>query len=188
MTIKRILYTLLFLTLVSCTHVHNEIRNLMGKHVRIPIDEMICWNSGTSSVVKQGDAIKEYTYVVYLDSAICSSCNIKEFGLWNDLIDKMPNAQFVFIVAPHHKEDVTYIPLYLEKSGIESRVYIDDKYKFAEVNPFFPESYIYHTVLLDKNNRIILVGSPLRNPKLEKLAMSIVNDDSVKVATQMPCP
>lgn len=158
---------------ICCNRVQHNIRQLMGQTVNLPHKSMICWQNTAQASNEIGTCLKSYKYVIYIDSSLCSSCNINQLSLWNDLMVKMPNTSFIFIIAPHHIEDVKYICYCIENTDLKSPVYIDSDYQFLKCNPFFPKESLYHTVLLNNENEVILVGNPLRNPALENIAVSI---------------
>ena len=57
-------------------------------------------------------------------------------------------------------------------SNFARTIFIDKEGAFRKRNPFFPESEIMHVLLLDDGGRVILVGNPLNNKKIEKLLYS----------------
>jgi len=48
-------------------------------------------------------------------------------------------------------------------------MYIDDRHLFPAANPGIPTDIRFHVFLLDKNNRVTLIGSPLHNESLWNL-------------------
>lgn len=141
---RRLLLVLFCALLLSsfggCNRVQDNIKKLQGQTIHIPFDSMYCWTSDSVLDSRWGDcASGRYKYVVYMDSSLCSSCNIERLYLWNELLSKMPSTVFYFIIAPHHAEDIDYLPLYLRKSELNSPVFIDVKYQFLECNPYLPK-------------------------------------------------
>ncbi len=49
----------------------------------------------------------------------------------------------------------------------------DSSRLFLTTNPI-PSDYRFHTFLLDKDNRVVLVGSPIGNPKMWELYKSTI--------------
>lgn len=45
-----------------------------------------------------------------------------------------------------------------------------------ESNPNLPSESMYHTFMLDENNRVILVGDPMLNKQIEDMMLSIVEE------------
>ena len=54
-------------------------------------------------------------------------------------------------------------------------VYVDDRQYFITNNPTIPEDAMFHTFLLDRENRIVLVGNPVHNEKLWELYKNTIN-------------
>lgn len=51
---------------------------------------------------------------------------------------------------------------------------------FARENPHLPREAMYHTFLLDEENRVVLVGDPSRNERIKELFWQIVEEKSGK--------
>lgn len=45
-----------------------------------------------------------------------------------------------------------------------------------ESTPNLPSESMYHTFMLDENNRVILVGNPMLNKQIEDMMLSIVDE------------
>lgn len=45
-----------------------------------------------------------------------------------------------------------------------------------ESSPNLPSESMYHTFMLDENNRVILVGNPMLNKQIEDMMLSIVDE------------
>lgn len=110
--------------------------------------------------------------VAYVDSAECTPCALSKLRFWNPLIkearDKKINIDYVFILAPKIK-DMEDVNLELANTDLQSSIYLDTAYVFMKHNPVIPKEKKYHTFLLDKENKIIFVGSPTENEKIKKI-------------------
>ncbi|MDR3093410.1 MAG: hypothetical protein LBU62_02055, partial [Bacteroidales bacterium] len=53
-------------------------------------------------------------------------------------------------------------------------VYIDKESFFHKKNPNIPSDERMHTFLLDENNKVVLVGSPIRNEMLWELYKELI--------------
>ena len=47
-------------------------------------------------------------------------------------------------------------------------VHVDTAGVFIRENPHIPREAVYHTFLLDKDNRVVLVGNPSRSEKIKR--------------------
>jgi hypothetical protein len=112
--------------------------------------------------------------VIWFDSTECGSCRMSRMFEWND----DPAVQYaqglkgkfdvVFIFSPK-QEDVHSLTLNLKNYDVSFSVIIDEAGDFPRLNPHIPADKRLHAFLLDKDNRVILVGNPLGNEKLWEL-------------------
>lgn len=115
----------------------------------------------------------QYKIVVYIDSMGCTPCKLQLYQ-WKEFIDsshlKRYDVSFLFIV-----QSTNY-------KGLEEELYIsrftypiiyDPNDEFNKLNRF-PKEDKYRTFLLDDKNRIVLIGSPIRNDNVKKLYVHIL--------------
>ena len=110
--------------------------------------------------------------VIYTDSLSCSSCRLKYMYEYND------------ILSLHEESDGELMPIFVfsprEGQAAEIRntlllyrfdypILLDDKGLFPAANPHIPSDNRFHTFLLDRNGKVVLVGDPLHNPQLWEL-------------------
>lgn len=96
---------------------------------------------------------------------------------WNDFIERYRENNkvdflFIFEVKRGQIEDAL---LSVESSGLKNRVYLDTAFLFKKENPFVPIDEKFHTMLIDKNGIILLIGNPRTNKKIEQLFTNIIN-------------
>ena len=117
--------------------------------------------------------------IIYADTSECSSCKIGQMYLWEDYIQYATkyNGKFrcYFIYSPA-KKDIKYVQLTMRNSLIGYPVILDTLREFEKLNPHLPKNRALHTFLLDENNNVILVGSPLHNKKIEEMFYKIVKE------------
>ncbi len=120
---------------------------------------------------------KSYKLVTYIDSSSCSPCGIDHLFDWeqfiNEVNEKKDSLSFIFIVAPRKTQlEQTYYAI--AHSSLSNAIYVDTSYVFRANNPCMKKGYIFGSFLLDKNNKVILVGNPLDNPKIHNLILNII--------------
>lgn len=128
-------------------------------------------------------------YIVYSDSINCTSCAINQMDLWNPLIKYSKNYEgqlnFYFIFCPA-KKDIQRVKLALCKNtALNNLILLDTLGEFEKWNPHLPKNKMLHTFLLDENNNVILVGSPLHNKNIRKMFYQVVEEKLGK-AQQSP--
>ena len=79
------------------------------------------------------------------------------------LLDKNPS--FIFIVQSKNRNLTEH---YIREALPDIPVIYDSISNFISANGL-PQESAYHTLLLDKNNRVRLIGSPINNDKLWEL-------------------
>ena len=176
--IKNWYLLLLLLLLMSCDNkIAKDINQIKSEKIIIPLNDFTCWKNDTLVDFTQFQNISKYPfkYIVYIDSSLCSTCNISQLYHWNEFINKYDSIDFYFILAPKNKSEAKILPKYLSRSQLELPIYIDEHFAFLNKNPHIPNNNMYHCILLDRNDSAILIGNPLFNPKIEKLLSEELN-------------
>lgn len=115
-----------------------------------------------------------FRLLVYLDSTECTPCYASHYQEWEFILKECrryePSISLTVIIETKNlSEDVKGKFMV---SNFARTIFIDKEGAFRKRNPFFPESEIMHVLLLDDGGRVILVGNPLNNKKIEKLLYS----------------
>lgn len=94
--------------------------------------------------------------------------------LWNDMID-MTHAKvnYIFIFEPK-KNQIEDSELSVESSGLKANIYLDTARVFRKENAFIPKGEKYHTMLIDTNDSIVMVGMPLTNTRIKNIYYKIL--------------
>ena len=72
----------------------------------------------------------------------------------------------------------------LQSLRIGGSVYLDTCNAFRHANPDFPENKMFHSFVLNRDGKIILVGNPFQNDKMHELLMKIVKIDSCQTTNK----
>ncbi|MCQ2975509.1 MAG: DUF1573 domain-containing protein [Bacteroidales bacterium] len=115
------------------------------------------------------DYNKKLKIVNYIDTLGCISCK-SQLPLWRNLISFLynldsTNISFLFYVHPKTLSDAKVL---IGKDKFEYPVIFDLKDSLNKLN-HFPSDERFHCFLLDENNRVILIGNPVQNPKIKEL-------------------
>ncbi len=164
-----------FLLFLSSCSLRDGIKKKVAQMAETPImieeKNMIIWESDSNAYTGNRQR-KNLTFVVYADSTQCSPCFINHLNEWREMLklenDQKHPVRFLFIMEPR-KGDGKALCEKLKDSRFCHSVLIDDKHLFRKANPQIPEDVLYHTFLLDTDNKVILVGNPLHNEEIEKL-------------------
>lgn len=150
----------------------NEIRKLMAEKICLPYSEMSCWINDSVQSVRPWEKAK-MKLVVYIDSTECSECALDKMYMWEDFVrmEKEYKSELflIFIFQTQRNVKPQRLASLFKITELNHPMYIDDKNVFSKSNPDLPTEDSYHVFLLDEDNRVVLVGSPLFNSKIESL-------------------
>ena len=164
---KKQLYILLLLSLLTACKENNKekfaqlVQEWQGKEIVFPQD-MVFTRFVTDTVDYQiPDA--EYKVLIYVDSIGCTSCKL-QLHKWKELIahtDSVTNGSISFIFVFQSKDDkeLRYI---LKRDNFDRPVCIDQDSRLDKLNKF-PQDITFQTFLLDKNNKVKVIGNPVHN-------------------------
>ena len=105
--------------------------------------------------------------IVYINGE-CGAC-MEQFIQWNQIIEQLANQGDVNIVFYVRAMDAYAIVPHLRSLDFKHPFFIDPQSDILYLNHIPENKRLAHTFLLDKNNEIVLVGSPINNPKLLEL-------------------
>jgi hypothetical protein len=142
----------------------------MSQHISLSIDWNAYWK-GKDTLLP--DFVKIPTkLMVWYDSQGCTSCEADKMYMWGDIANFADSlAQWfniIFLFTPKN-EDIQGVVMALKREQFDYPIFIDQNGTFVKQNPKLPKNRQLHSFLLDKNNRVVLVGSPLHNPSLWEL-------------------
>ena len=169
-----ILLCLIVIAFLSCNRhtdrINKQLNELYSNTIVIPFSDMDTLIVDTTNL---SNSIN-YQFLVYIDSSECTPCFASHHQEWEFVLMESrkyePNLTLTIIIdSKSVSEDIKEKFL---RSDFPKSIFIDKKGTFRKMNPVFPESSIMHVLLLDKNNKVKLVGDPLNNKKIEELLYS----------------
>lgn len=106
----------------------------------------------------------------YVDAAGCTSCRLRTTMQWysqnRQALAEMDSCTVVIILAPTTVEQFNAADAMCWMYDRPELLLWDSTQVFKSKNPVIPEVESYHTFLLDRDNRVVLVGSPVGNPRM----------------------
>lgn len=116
-----------------------------------------------------------YKLVHYVDSIGCTSCKLnldrwKEYITYLDSVTGHSVSCLFFIHATQKRE----VKIALKESRFEHPVCLDVENEFYQLNKF-PLNPMLQTFLLDKDNRIVGMGDPVKNPRIKELYLNLIS-------------
>ena len=113
-----------------------------------------------------------YKVLVYIDSAGCTGCALRA-ERWKAFIETVDSVSsrhvpFVFFISPKSIADLRFR---FQQIGFDYPVCFNGEEELDRLNQF-PQNSLFHTVLLDSDNRVLVIGNPTRAPKIAELYLN----------------
>lgn len=174
------IFSFICVLLLGCTNYTDNIicktKRFKGVHVSLPLDKMELYVK-EKTITHREDINK---LVVFVDSTECSTCYTKKMETWYYLLDTLQNKNFeILVIFSPKKNDCSYIKSKLKYLKVDFPIYLDSIGAFVKNNPHIPDESIYHTFLLDKNNKVLLVGNPFNNKNVSNELSEIIEKTSI---------
>ena len=167
-----LLYSTAAILLSSCQnstqkHITQLVEEWQGKEVRFP--ETPVFTRQLSDTVDYRIPEAEYKVLVYVDSIGCTSCKL-QLPKWKEFIayvDSVSGGQvpFLFFFQSKDNKELRYI---LKRDNFRLPVCVDSQNEFGKLNRF-PSEQMFQTFLLDKDNRVKVIGNPIHNLSVKEL-------------------
>lgn len=108
---------------------------------------------------------KDYRILVFLRNEGCTSCKLK-LPSWKQFIREVDslnlNVSFLFVVSLKNYEELEFLQ---KENNFEYPFIYDYQNKMDKLNSF-PDDLIFQTFLLNKENKVRLIGNPVFIEKL----------------------
>lgn len=113
----------------------------------------------------------KYNLLVYVDSSECTPCYASHHQEWEYTLNecKKYNPSITLTIIIESSIITDEIKEIFLRSNFPKSIFIDKTGIFRKKNPTFPNANNMHVLLLDKDNKVLLVGNPLNNKKIEEL-------------------
>ena len=112
--------------------------------------------------------------LVYVDSTGCTSCRL-QLHEWKKFIAEVDSATgghvpFLFFLSPKSVKEARFIT---RRDDFTYPICVDMQNRLDSLNRF-PEEEMFHTFLLDGENRVAVIGNPIHNRAVRELYMKIL--------------
>ena len=141
-----------------------------GKGIVFP-ENIPCYTSGKETHSNQcyKQLLNEYRIFLYIDSIGCSSCRL-QLPEWKQLIKETDSlfsgkVGFLFFFQPKNIKEFRYI---FARERFDYPLFIDTNGSINNIN-HLPKETQYQCFLLDKDNKVVMIGNPVSNPNIWEL-------------------
>ena len=164
---KWLLFSLLML-LFSCerSSIKLKIQKFSSHPVILNMDSMVNARTLIGQLPKRNASLE------------CTDCAIKRLLQWRTLIKQnyAYRLDFLFILSPNQHHLKSVLTKLRKDTILNNYIYVDTCNVFTRNNSTIPEERYLHTFLLDRENKIVLVGNPNVNERVESLFQKIMNE------------
>ena len=174
---KHIFWIMCLWLLASCSESREEamlrlVNEWKDKSVIIPVRSVFTVQGKDVVDFNYRDA--EYKILVYTDSMGCTSCKL-QLPKWKRMIaevDSLTGGSVPFLFYFHPK-DPKELRFYLRRDNFTYPVCFEEDDYINRLNRF-PSDMTFQTMLLNKENKVVAIGSPVLNPKIKDLYLEII--------------
>ena len=169
---------LLTIFLSACQDKQKEIITLLvkewqGKQILYP--ENMVFTRFASDTTNFVIPTSDYKVLVFVDSIGCTSCKLqlsrwKEFIRYTDSISQK-NIPFLFFFQ---FDDQWEIHSLLIRENFDKPICLDRSDSLNQLN-HFPKDIRFQVFLLDKNNKVVVIGNPVHNPNVKELYLEEIS-------------
>lgn len=174
--IHRTVFLILSAYFMSCSEGYDKrmaqvVESWQGREIDIPEDGIFTVQGKDTVEIDMGSYKYTHRVLLYVDSVGCTSCRL-QLRAWDQFIAEVDSltggsVQFLLYLAPKSIEDARYITLC---EDFTRPICIDMENRIEHLN-HFPEEDIFHTFLLDRENRVKVVGNPIHNSAIRSMYM-----------------
>lgn len=144
-----------------------------GKEIQFPsVPKFAVYGEDT---VEMGISSENYKIVHYLDSTGCTTCKMdldrwKTFIGYMDSVSQSSVSCLIYIHATRKRE----VKIALKEGRFDYPVCLDTSNEFNRLNGL-PLNPVFQTLLLDKDNKVVAMGDPVKNPRVKELYLNIIS-------------
>ena len=168
---------LLAIVITDCKKVQlrSQLKSLMASTIVLP-EKITCVHNG--EVFPMPEELRSRPkLIVFVDSTECSKCRIDNFVRYGSIFDLSRDTgafEMMFLLSTK-KTDYRNIVEHLVESNPPYTVFLDSENKFRDDNPIIPDNSAMHTLTVDSDDRVILVGDPIYNESIMDLFQKMFN-------------
>lgn len=155
--------------------VRRALIEMMDSEIYLP-DSISCIQNGMLTSTEEFQ-LNGMRLIVFVDSTECSRCRIDNFMRYREFLElsEISRTFKVIFLLSTDKRSHDEIVDFLLATEPEYPVYIDEKNDFRRLNPSIPDDARFHTMLVDKSDKILLVGDPVANASVHELFVDVIN-------------
>lgn len=181
------LFLVIIMISLSCSNQADEfnyistlVKEMTGREIIFP--DSLSAPGGYSCSLFKGEAETEKYKIVSIISGECMKC-VYQLAQWESDFFPLTDENHVTYVFILTNMDIGYYQEVISTGlSINRYIYFDQENLFMKLNRLVNTDERFHTFLLDRSNRIKVIGNPLYNKELKELYLKKLNEaEDIKV-------
>ena len=178
MKLSSILFCFLVVFVFSfCSHSEEKsFRDFFLSGIKMPYDEFV--------KIQGNDVNRDNMIhiVKYYDDHLCTKCMLSKLIIdeKKTFLKDNQNINYLYIFSANRKDFEKELIQINNKSKICGQIYIDTSNVFIKHNPSISESMLYHTFVINNEGKVLMVGDPFENEKMEALFKKVIANEQGK--------
>ena len=151
-----------------------ELRQFKAKAITLPTN-LLAKNCEEQVLPDSTLLLRPLKMVVYINQDGCQSCKLRSLlPIYMYILENQYRENFGVVIILNTQE-IEVAEFTLKEIGFCKTVFFDPDACFERLNPHLPANEQLHTFLLNNNNKVILVGNPVHNERLNDLYIKEMN-------------
>ena len=171
-------YIFLLLVTMSCQNnerkqIEQLVKEWTNREILLP--EGLVFTRFATDTVSYTIPPAKHKVIIFVDSVGCISCKL-QLPKWRNLINEVDSLSDIDIpfLFFFQTKDVRTVSLILRREGFSYPVCIDTADNLYKLN-HFPGNMMFHTFLVDANNRVKVIGNPIHNLLVKDLYLKEIS-------------
>ncbi len=131
-------------------------------------DSLVHYYNSDKRKISPSNYLSENLKILSILGNDCQKCTVSELLFWDDFSMNYENIDKIQLILVYSGPNYYFTNVISEEMGVQIPVLLDESGIIQNNNALFDDP-LYRTVLLDKDNRILLVGNFMNNMKLKRL-------------------
>lgn len=164
----------------NLTTIAHMVEKWQGRTIQMP--EETVFTVQARDTVPMDVYATTHKVLIYVDSTGCTSCRL-QLHEWKRFMTEVDSATkgrvpFLFFLSPKSLKEARYLT---HRDNFTYPICIDIANRLDSLN-HFPKEEMFHTFLLDADNRVTVIGNPIQNRAVYELYMKALTGRDAKKA------
>lgn len=181
MKVRIFVYILLLFITSGCDNTSETAKNIVNSSIVLPINRMKKYQNDNIRRTKCENA-NIIDIVCYIEDSHCLTCGFskieKDAVTHSDSLYLL-GIDFKYVVSVR-RESSELLMQVLKGSKLKGDIFLDTCNAFLEANPQIPDNELFHTFVINKEGKVLMVGNPFLNEKMEALFKKVIANEQKK--------